>query len=247
MIGLWYFDENSLPRPNLANPYNLEPRFVPDPLFSPVWDSGLNRWTVFDGKRLNLEIGNFLNFRQDEIIRGFSVVLDFRLMSPPGSLVMSTLATYVLIGTIISDIEIGILFRGSDRRIQFAYRKTNGAWFQTTAVNSLSINADTIWVINFTRSIADPTQLGFTFSVVSGQTYTNGSNSLSSNIHFFILLADFFHLNLVVSLADVKVDPLKSSENVSVSFGEQTNTGTNFYFAVNRVLLFKGTVEMMKI
>ena len=23
--GLWYFDENSLPRPNLANPYNIEP------------------------------------------------------------------------------------------------------------------------------------------------------------------------------------------------------------------------------
>lgn len=25
--GLWYFDENSLPRPNLANPFNMEPKF----------------------------------------------------------------------------------------------------------------------------------------------------------------------------------------------------------------------------
>lgn len=41
--GLWYFDEVTFPRPNLANPYNIEPRFYAHPVDAPVWDSALKR------------------------------------------------------------------------------------------------------------------------------------------------------------------------------------------------------------
>ena len=61
--GLWYFDESSLPIPNLANPHNLEPRFRAHPTDAPFWNASLQRWTVYDGKKLTLEIGNFLEYR----------------------------------------------------------------------------------------------------------------------------------------------------------------------------------------
>lgn len=80
--GLWYFDENALPRPNLANPYNLEPKFKGHGTNVPIWDTTLNRWRVHDGGKLFLEIGNFLNYRPEEIIRTLTVVIDFRLMTP---------------------------------------------------------------------------------------------------------------------------------------------------------------------
>lgn len=54
----------------------------------------------------------------------------------------------------------------------------------------------------------------------------------------------FCFFNLVVTLADVKIDPLRSAENWSFEFGETTNSGTNLYFALNRILLFKGIAEM---
>lgn len=41
--GLWYFDVETLPRDNLANPYNFEPRFKADAIDPPVWDSGIKR------------------------------------------------------------------------------------------------------------------------------------------------------------------------------------------------------------
>lgn len=44
---------------------------------------------------------------------------------------------------------------------------------------------------------------------------------------------------------DAKIDSTKSPENWRFTFGEQTNTGTNFYFAINRIFLFKGLVELM--
>jgi hypothetical protein len=51
----------------------------------------------------------------------------------------------------------------------------------------------------------------------------------------------------IVTFTSVKFDPVNSPENWNFSFGEQTNTGTNYYFALNRVLLFKGMVQMKKI
>lgn len=77
---------------------------------------------------MNLDFGKFLNFRQDELVRGFSLVIDFRLMKPPSPLDLSTSTTDIVIATITSDVELSILFRGSSRRVSLAYRKTDNAW-----------------------------------------------------------------------------------------------------------------------
>ena len=91
MKGLWYFDDNSFPRPNLANPYNLEPKFIGHATDVPIWDSALNRWRVHNGGKLVLEIGNFLDFRPNEILRSISVTIDFRMMTPlAGTFVANT-------------------------------------------------------------------------------------------------------------------------------------------------------------
>lgn len=108
--GLWYFDENSLPRPNLANPYNLEPKFYGHSTEPPVWDSSLNRWRVHNGLKLTLEIGNFLDFRPEQLIRTVSVVLDFRMITPlSGTIEMP--GTWIPIATLSSDIEISLAYR----------------------------------------------------------------------------------------------------------------------------------------
>ena len=126
--GLWYFDENSLPRANLANPYNLEPRFKGHVTEAPVWNASLYRWTVFDAKKLVLEIGNFLDHKPTEIVRGISIAIDFRLMTPPTPLTMSTSPTWVQISSLSSDIEIGVFFRGSDRMICLGIKNSDGTW-----------------------------------------------------------------------------------------------------------------------
>lgn len=81
--GLWYFDENSLPRPNLANPYNLEPWFKAHVTNPPVWSGPpLNRWIMHDDKKVVLEFGNFLDFSPSDLVRTFSIALDIRFVNP---------------------------------------------------------------------------------------------------------------------------------------------------------------------
>lgn len=42
---------------------------------------------------------------------------------------------------------------------------------------------------------------------------------------------------------DFKIDPLISPENWTFTFGEPTTTTNNFYFALSKIMLFKGLVE----
>lgn len=73
-----------------------------------------------------LEIGNFLDFRPEELVRTVSVVIDFRLMTPlSGSIASSTLWTQI--GTLSSDIEIALMFRFNSPNYEFslAYRRDN--------------------------------------------------------------------------------------------------------------------------
>lgn len=167
--GLWYFDQNALPRDNLANPYNLEPKFQGHATDSPVWDATLNRWTVFDGKKMVLEIGNFLDYRPTELLRGICLAIDLRLISPPGSLVMSTSTDEVLIAQLTSDIQIGLIFRGSDMKVYLAYRTIANTW-QKIVSNSdylhtiLVLNQDRVYLMCFNRSISDPRHMTLSMS-----------------------------------------------------------------------------------
>lgn len=108
--GVWYFDESPLPRANLANPYNLEPKVKAHATDLPVWDGGLDRWRVHNGGKFVLEIGNFLDFKPSELIRTISIVVDFRLMTPLIGVIASG-PTWRTIGTLSSDITILLQFR----------------------------------------------------------------------------------------------------------------------------------------
>lgn len=65
-----------------------------------------------------------------------------------------------------------------------------------------------------------------TYSTFVNASHTNGSNKYA----------------IPVSPA-AQIDPNISPENWTFTFGEATNSGTNFYFAINRVFLFKGLAE----
>lgn len=112
-----------------------------------------------------LPIGNFADYQSTELVRGISIAIDFRLMTSPSGLPMSTLATDVVIATLSSDIKLGILFRGSDRRLTVSYLTASSTWstFSGTA-STLQIDLDTVYVINFTRSISDPRHMTVTYS-----------------------------------------------------------------------------------
>lgn len=124
--GLWYFDENSLPRPNLANPYNLEPKFAGHAINPPVWDTSLNRWRVHNGGKFVLEIGNFLDFKPSEVLRTISLVIDFKIMTPLAGSLGS--GNWYQFGTLSSDIEITMMFYtdGTDYAFSIHYRDNNG-------------------------------------------------------------------------------------------------------------------------
>jgi hypothetical protein len=75
-----------------------------------------------------LEIRNFLGYRKTEMVRGISVAVDLTLMTSPPLLPMQTTTAEVLIGTLSSDVTLGLMFRGSDRNLRAAYRVTGGGW-----------------------------------------------------------------------------------------------------------------------
>jgi hypothetical protein len=56
------------------------------------------------------------------MVRGISLVLDLRLLTSPVGFPMQTNTDEVLIGTLSSDVTLGLLFRGSDRSLRIAYR-----------------------------------------------------------------------------------------------------------------------------
>ena len=178
-----------MPRPNLANPYNLEPRLKPHATDVPLWNSVLNRWTVFDAKKITLEIGNFMDYRSTEMVRGISVVVDLRLMTSPAGFPMQTTTTEVLVGTLSSDVTFGLLFSGFDRRLRLAYRRATD-W--SSAVGSTFILApdqDRVFVINFTRSIIERQHFALTFSVYTTTTESNGNDAaIGKPIGFKFLL-----------------------------------------------------------
>ena len=51
---------------------------------------------------------------------------------------------------------------------------------------------------------------------------------------------------MIANIGSMRVSE-KSPENWEFTFGESQNTGTNFRFAVNRIFLFKGLVELMSL
>lgn len=80
--GVWYFDEDVDPKTNLGNPYNLEPLFVNHSMFPPTWDPVRNRWRFNDGAKAELKFKNFIDFKPDDLIRVFSIVINFEMITP---------------------------------------------------------------------------------------------------------------------------------------------------------------------
>lgn len=196
---------------------------------------------IYDGKKININIGNFLDFGQDELTRGISVVLDFQLLTPPSQLSISQSSDWTVIGSLTSEFQLGLLFRGTDRALAFGYLSTNDAWvFNTEYLSFVPFNKSLVYILNFTRSVAQPKLLTITFTDYNGTTYKNGNQRFSSKHSFHVT-------NKIVSRGNMKIDPVKSPENWEFSFGEPSNTGTNFYFIVNRIFLFKGLVEIMNL
>lgn len=109
------------------NPHNNEPKFEPDATDGPSWDATLNRWTIFDARKIILKIGNFLDFSPTELIRGISIILDLQLMSPATSL--SDPTSRVEVGLLSSDVSIRLEFSKEVAKYYlFMSVNQNAAW-----------------------------------------------------------------------------------------------------------------------
>lgn len=126
----------------------------------------MNRWRVHNGKKIFVEIGNFLDFKPSELVRTVSIAIDFRLMSPlSGSINDSTVSTtWHSIGMLSSDIMLVLKFRLSSGIYQFqvAFEKTNNA-ISTLIAGPITtgLNLDFVWVVSVTRSLTNPSQMYF--------------------------------------------------------------------------------------
>lgn len=168
--GLWYFDENTLPRPNLANPFNIEPKFYGHSTDLPIWDAILNRWRIQNGSKVVLEIGNFIDFRPTELVRTFSLAIDFRLMTPLSGLITDQVS-WTQIGTLSSDIEIALMFRlySGKYELNLAYLKTDNTWVNAefggnNLTSKTELNLDFVWVVSVTRSLINPMEILLSWS-----------------------------------------------------------------------------------
>lgn len=124
----------------------------------------MQRWYVYDGRQILLDIGTFLEYRESELLRSVSVAIDMRLMTPlSGSI--SALANPVPIATLTSDIEVALTFGFDFSNVIYWFglmTKNIGDVWSLVPINSSShvlLDTDTIQIIRVTRSIADPTQI----------------------------------------------------------------------------------------
>ena len=180
--GLWYFDENSFPRLNLANPYNSEPRFEMH-ASAPLWDPAINRWKVFNGRRITLPIRNFLDFRDTELLRGLSIVLDLRLLPDPSRI---SADVDVLIGTLTSDVTLGLFFNGSGPTgvLKWKFRIAEAeAWTTNDYTVDLPESSDIIMIIGVTRNLAQQTQWAY----CNKEQGKSINRCLASKDYFFFL------------------------------------------------------------
>lgn len=169
----------------MANPFNTEPKFQLDPVEPAVWDTATNRWIVFDGKKVKVDIGNFLNYRPTELVRGISFAIDMKHLTPPTPLVMTSTSTDQVIVSITADIEIKIMYRPSNSRIFLVHRKTDENWSNGPgSATSLPIDTNFVLTFGFVRSIADPRHICFTYGYAISGGYTNSAYVYSSKIEF---------------------------------------------------------------
>lgn len=68
---------------------------------------------------------------------------------------MQTTSAEVLIGTLTSDVTLGLLFNGSDRRLRLAYKVASGWSGAQASLFILQPDVDRVFVINFTRSVIE--------------------------------------------------------------------------------------------
>ena len=140
-----------------------------------------------------MNIGNFLDFRPEELIRTISVVINLRLMTPlSGSIADSS--TWTQIGTLSSDIEIAIMFRYFSTQYQFllGYRNNanNIALFSTSSFISFrALDMDFYLIVVVSRSVADPTEIIFSKNVrlFSTPNYYYNPNHYSEKSKFHSL------------------------------------------------------------
>lgn len=132
----------------------------------------LNRWVVYGGKKIVLEIGSFLNYRDSEYVRGITVAIDLRLMTPPIPKVMTSSIDPILIAELSSDVTVGLflVLNGSTRQVRIHYKNSASSWAFSVAGNSsnLSLDTDRVVLLNFVRSIVDPSQMVITLHHFTG-------------------------------------------------------------------------------
>lgn len=100
---MWYFDSQIDSIPNVANPRNSEPKFAANP--TPNWSDFVSRYLLTTTTKYTLNIGNFLDFDQREIVRGITIVLNLRVNA-------ITLANNFSAGNILFDLQSDYRIRG---------------------------------------------------------------------------------------------------------------------------------------
>lgn len=82
--GLWFLDaDTTTPRDNIGNTLNYMPKMV-NGTPAPVWNGASQRYEIQPGQSFKVEMENYLGFGQLEAVRGFTFILNFKLM--PGTL-----------------------------------------------------------------------------------------------------------------------------------------------------------------
>lgn len=140
----------------------MQPKFTQHPTNPALWDNTLKRWYVHNGSQLLLDIGNFLDFKETELVRSISVAIDLRLMTPLSGSIAS-LGVDTPIATLSSDISFALTFQYNSALGTYFYNllmiSPVDTWAGTGNGHRRDVlpDHDTVLIIRITRSIADPT------------------------------------------------------------------------------------------
>lgn len=189
LSGVWYFDENSFPRDNIFNPRHTGPK-IDQHVDAASWDPAIKRWKVFNGSKIVLQVGHFLDFRPTELHRGITVVVDFKLLAPPSGSIAS-LPDPVQVAILSSDIKFAFGLKYDTGASKYkAYPQTlnpSDNWVSLPGVEfSFDFTSDDIvHYLTVTRSLTDPSYVTIDMSpivVTSGLAfYGDWANTLTKS------------------------------------------------------------------
>ena len=214
--------------PNLANPYNKEPKAHSSG--APQWLPDESRYLLTDSATFTFPLRNYLDFDSKELVRSVSVFLDFRVIqSDKGDI-------DIPIATLQSNRIFGVFLNQKLKTLKVKYQTAPGTWCgeqETLKLKRALPQQDNVLLLTYTWIVGNRWHHSITANIgTQNFNWSFDCKKIAGGVNF------------LVSRKNPYLFSHSSPENWKLTFGGQLGKNR---LQLNRILLFKGMVEYHKL